>query len=511
LPASQNKFCFAFRHSSLTFNAQYFGMIRKILGLLGLVLLVLIGVLLFNTFRAKPWPSYPDSVKLQPLPDSAILHLSGAIQIPTISISNTSAIDTAAFASFNTYIEKSYPLIHQRLSKKVINNFSYVFEWKGQNAGLAPIILMGHYDVVPVESAVVDKWTVAPFSGLITDSCIWGRGATDDKFGVISILEGVEAMLRKEFVPKRSIYLCFGHDEEVRGRGAKAIAEWLHQQKVRPEMVLDEGGQVTVEKAKGIPRPVAVIGVAEKGYASFELIVEKPGGHSSIPAKETAIDILAAALHKLRTKESPARLTPQLKEFLGRVGSSSDQFVNRMASANMWLFEGVAKSIVESEPEGYAMMHTTIVPTIIEGGVKENVIPTKANAVVNTRILTGETSKTVEDYIRKTIGDPRVQISKIGTEDSDPSAATSSQSPAFKRVESAIQKTIPNVIPTPYQMVGATDSRYYRLISDGVVNFFPMTDAKGFHGMDERLPLIDLQRGIHFIMTIIEETNLEFK
>ena len=93
---------------------------------------------------------------------------------------------------------------------------------------------------------------------------------------------------------------------------------------------------------------------------------------------------------------------------------------------------------------------------------------------------------------------------------SDPSPATSSQSPAFKRVESAVCKTVPNVIPAPYQMVGGTDSRYYRRISDGVVNFFPMTDAKGFHGIDERIMIRDLRRGIQFIMIIIEETDKEF-
>lgn len=182
-----------------------------------------------------------------------------------------------------------------------------------------------------------------------------------------------------------------------------------------------------------------------------------------------------------------------------------------MAVANMWLFEGITKKAVSAEPEGYAMMHTTIVPTIVESGIKDNVVPTRARAIVNTRILTGETAKSVEEYIRKTISDERVTIKKIGGMGSDPSPATSSQSPAFKRVESAIYKIIPDVIPVPYQMVGATDSRYYRRISDGVVNFFPMTDAKGYHGIDERMPILDLQRGINFIRTIIAETNKEFR
>lgn len=453
----------------------------------------------------------PSDAVQQPLPDSAVLHMSQAIQIPTISFSDSSAIDTAAFKAFNTFIERAYPLVHLHLSKILIHQFSIVFEWKGQNASLSPIILMGHYDVVPVETASLDKWTVLPFSGAITDTCIWGRGASDDKSGVIARLEATEAMLRKEFVPQRTIFLCFGHDEEIGGPSAPAMVEYLAQKKVRAEMVLDEGGEITENKLKDVKRPIAVIGVAEKGYASFELSVEKEGGHSSMPADETAIDILTTALHKLRSKTLPSKLTPPVKEFLNRVGSSSDVFINRMAAGNMWLLEGMVKRIIAAKPEGSAMLHTTIVPTIIQSGIKDNVIPADARAIVNSRILPGETSETVESFIQKTIDDDRVKIKKVSRFSADPSTETSIQSPAFKRIESAAYKNIPNVIPAPYLMIGATDSRYYRRISDGVVNFLPQTDSKGYHGINERLPLRDLQRSINFIITIIEESNKEFK
>jgi carboxypeptidase PM20D1 len=485
-------------------------MIRRILSVLGIALLLLVAVVLFNTFRAKPWPVTATSVTSIPLPDSAIQHMSRAIQIPTISIAEKAPIDTVAFNAFGSFLEQAYPLIHQHLSKTMINQFSFVFEWKGQNAALPPFVLMGHYDVVPVEANVINQWKVAPFSGALMDSCIWGRGATDDKLGVISILEATEAMLRRNFTPQRTIYLCFGHDEELRGRSAAAVVDYLAQKQVRPEMVLDEGGEITEAEIKEIDRPVAIIGVAEKGYASFELSVQKEGGHSSIPARETAIDILTAALYKLRNTNPPARLTPPVTAFLHRISSSSDNFLHRMAGANMWLFEGLTKRIMSARPEGYAMIHTTIVPVIIESGVKENIIPATAKATVNTRILPGETAQTVEDYIRNTIDDKRVVIKKNSKSNSEPSSVTSISSPAFKRVESAINKIIPRVITTPYLSVGGTDSRHYRRLSDGVVNFFPMTDSKGFHGINERLPLRDLQRSIQFIMTIIEDSNRSF-
>ncbi len=486
-------------------------MLKKILLFLLFGVLILIAIVLINTFRTKAWPVYPSDKTLQPLPDSAIKHMSEAIRIPTVSISDSSAVDTLAFRAFNSFIERAYPLVTQKMSKTFVREFSIVMEWPGKNPSLAPIVLMSHYDVVPVEAAVIDKWKVPPFSGQITDTCIWGRGAVDDKYGVISILEGAEAMLKKGFTPQRTIYICFGHDEEVSGQGANETVKYLEQKKVRAEMVLDEGGQLSESRIKDVKRPIAVIGVAEKGYASFELSVLKEGGHSSMPPKETAIDILNKALYKLRQKAIPSQLTPQLKEFLSRVGSSSDNFINRMASANLWLFKSIVKNKLAAEPEGDAMMHTTIVPTIIEAGIKDNVIPTEAKAMINSRILTGETAQTVEAYIRKVIDDERVRVKQVGKYNSDPSSSTSTSSPAFKRVESALYRIVPRVLPAPYQGIGATDSRYYRRISDGVVNFMPMTDAKGYHGINERLPITDLQRGINFIMTIIEESDKEFK
>jgi carboxypeptidase PM20D1 len=486
-------------------------MLKKILLFALIAVILLTTIVLVNTFRNKAWPIYPSDAVQQPLPDSAIGHMSEAIRIRTISFSDSSAVDTIAFRSFNSFIERAYPLITQKLEKTFIKEFSLVLEWKGTNPSLAPIILMSHYDVVPVETAVNDQWTVPPFSGHVTDTCIWGRGAVDDKFGVISILEGTEAMLRKGFIPERTIYICFGHDEEVSGQGANETVKYLEQKNIRAEMVLDEGGQLSESRIKDVRRPIAVIGVAEKGYASFALSVVKEGGHSSMPPKETAIDILNKALYKLRKKKIPGQLTPQLKEFLQRVGPSSDNFVNRMAASNLWLFQSIVKNKLASEPEGDAMMHTTIVPTIIEGGIKDNVIPTEAKAIINSRILTGETAETVEEYIRNTIDDDRVKIKQVGKYNSDPSSSTSTASAAFRRVESALYRVVPRVLPAPYQGIGATDSRYYRRISEGVVNFMPMTDAKGYHGINERLPIADLQRGINFIRIIIEESGKEFK
>lgn len=485
-------------------------MLKRILQGIGILLFILIAIVLINTLRTKPWPTKP-STALKPMPDSAVLHMSQAIQIPTVTFHENIPVDTASFIAFENFIGKTYPLLTSQLTKTAINRFNYVYEWKGRNESLQPIILMGHYDVVPVERESMNLWIVAPFGGAITDSCVWGRGAVDDKCGVVSILEATEAMLKKGFVPERTIYLCFGHDEEISGRSAGLVVKYLQQKNVRAEMVLDEGGEIAEEKIREVGRPVAAIGVGEKGYASFELSVEKEGGHSMIPPNESAIDILNDGLYRLKRSPTPFKLTEPVNEFLQRVGTSSNNFFHKMAACNMWLFGEPIKKIVAAQPEGSAMIHTTIATTLLSSGDKDNMIPSIAKAVVNSRILPGENAQMVEQFIHNAINDERIKIKKVSQYGSDPSSVTSTSSSAFKRVENAVYETIPNVLPTPYLGIGATDSRYFRLISDGVVNFVPMTDSKGFHGIDERLPIRDLHRSISFFETIIEESNKEFK
>ncbi len=481
-------------------------MLKRFFYFLGLMVLLLLAVLLFNTLRAKPWPVHK-AAAAEALPDSAIVHMSNAIRIATVSPEDTTRIDSIHFNQFKIFLEQSYPLIHQQLTRTIIKDYSYVYEWKGSDTTLQPIILMAHYDVVPVEPSAVKLWTVQPFGGEVKDSIIWGRGAVDDKAALISILEATENLLKKGFKPVRSILLCFGHNEESTGTGAIAIVDYLQHKHVRADMVIDEGGEITTGKMKDVQRPVAMIGVGEKGYVTFELAVQKPGGHSSKPDKETAIDILAKALYKLRAVQMPPKLTEPLKEYFERVSGTSDDFLNKMALNNLWLFKSTVQKRLATLPEGDAMQRTTIVPTILESGIRENVIPTNAKAIVNCRILTGETTKETLSFIKNAISDERVEITIKGDFNTEPSALTATGSQAFKRMEEAIYQSVDDVIPVPYVMLGASDSRNYRVISDGVVNFTPLTNSKGFHGIDEMLPIKDFQRSINFFSNIIKESG----
>jgi carboxypeptidase PM20D1 len=475
---------------------------KKLGALLVLLVLLLIGWIFIRAFNAKPWPKHKAG-RIAALPDSAISHLSMAIRIPTVSPQDPSRIDTGAFLHYRSFLQSAYPIIHQRLTRDIVTDFSYIYTWKGTDPTLAPLILMAHYDVVPVEPSTVKLWTVQPFGGEIRKDTVWGRGAVDDKCSMISIMEAVEALLRQNYTPRRTVLLCFGHNEESTGQGAIAIARLLQQKGVHADLVVDEGGEITYDRLPDIHRPVALIGIGEKGYATFELLVEKTGGHSSRPDKETAIDILSRALYKLQNEKTSRRILPPTREFLTRISGSSEDLFQKMALNNLWLFEGYVLYKMGEDKDGRAMTSTTIVPTILESGVRENVIPSQAKALVNSRILPGESIKEVEDFVRKAIGDDRVKIRIVGDFSTEPSAMTDFHSDAFKRVADAAAAVADDIIPAPFIMLGATDSRNFRTISNGVVNFCPTTDSKGYHGIDERLPVRDLQRAVQFYTLLI--------
>ena len=480
-------------------------MIRTILKLALFGLLLLIIYLLINTFRApSSIPVYPSSYK-EDTSKNAAQRLSEAIQIRTVSYGDTLPIDTAQFEMFNSFLEKSYPLVHSRLNRIVFGKYSYLYTWKGSDTTLAPYVLMAHMDVVPVESASENLWKVNPFSGAILNDTIWGRGAADDKVAVIAIMESVEKLISKNFNPKRTIYLSFGHDEEVAGRrGAKMISQWFEENHIKPALVIDEGGQIDNTHFKQLKRPVAVVATGEKGYVNIDLSIELSGGHSSMPLKETAIDILANALVKVRSTSMPAVFTPSVEELISRT-KDGEGFLKRMVLNNLWLFRSVLASELEKTKETNAMIHTTLVPTIVKAGIKDNVIPSIAKATINSRILPGQTSEDVLNFVRSTINDDRVKVEKQTISIMEPSSSTPTDHPEFKNVESIIRQTVPNVIVSPFLMLGASDSRYFRSFSDAVLNFSAVQDVKGFHNVNERIGIADLNRMVYFYEELIQK------
>ncbi len=476
---------------------------KKILKVLGAMILVLAVIVIAKTLANKP-TTQKNIVTLAELPSDAIAHMSKAIQLPTETPNDSFKFDTTTFLAYRKFVESSYPLIQKNLPRTTIDSFNYIYEWKGTDTSILPMVLMAHYDVVPVEASAVILWHAKPYGGEVKDNYIWGRGVLDDKSSMISILEATEAQLKAGFQPKQTIYLCFGADEESSGYGATAVTKYFEKQHKRFDIVVDEGGEISTENNKNIKHPIASIGVGEKGYVTLILTAQKEGGHSSVPGKATAIDILSNAVVKAKANQMPLKLIPPIKSYIERISSYNENFIQKMKQSNLWLFEGSLLNEMSEDPHSNALVRTTIVPTIFNSGVRDNVIPTFATAYLNSRILPGETPNDVKAFIEKTIDDTNIKVTIYPNYQNMPSPTTDINSKAFKRIEKAINSIVDDVVVTPMLMVGATDSRNYRTLSDGVINFTPITNGKGFHGIDERMQISDFKKCFNFYSLLIQ-------
>jgi carboxypeptidase PM20D1 len=471
---------------------------KKILLLIVVILLLLVGLIAFKTITA---PNLQSKIKSNPVPaldSNALLHFQQAISYQTISFGDAKEWDSVPFINFRSFLETTYTLVHQKLEREIVNKYSYVYKWKGKNTALNPFILMAHQDVVPIEESTIKQWTCQPFEGIIKDGFIWGRGTTDDKINLISILESTEKLLKENYQPERTVYFVFGHDEEIGGKnGAVKIAELFKQRNIKADMIIDEGGILTKEKVPGLSKPVALIGTSEKGYMSLELSVNKKGGHSSQPENETAIDILLKAIVRLRVNPFEARFVESTQDLMKYLGPEM-KFPNNMAFANPWLFKPLIIKNYSESGTGNAMIRTTAVPTIIHTGIKDNVVPTLATAIVNFRLLPGDSSTFIENKVRELINDKRVIIKHYDENISEASPTTPVSSIAFKRVDSIIKKSYADILSSPFLLIGATDSRHFSKVSENIIKFSPMMDPIGFHGIDERVSLESYQHSLWF-------------
>jgi len=323
--------------------------------------------------------------------DRSAEHLAGAIQFKTISHQDHGKIDRKTFLGLHEYLKKIYPKAHRVMERETVNGLSLLYTWKGGDPAAEPVLLMSHLDVVPVERTTEEAWTHPPFSGDIADGFVWGRGALDVKNGVIGIMEAVERLVGSGFRPGRTVYLAFGHDEEVLGNeGAAEISRILGSRGVRLAYTLDEGGFIRDNIMPGVVKTVALVGIAEKGYLSLELSARDAGGHSSTPRRRTAAGRIAAALCRLERNPFAARLTSPVEAMFTCLGAEA-AYPYKIAYTGLRFLWPFMKRELAASPQSDAMIRTTIAPTMLEGSGKENVMPNLVRAVVNLRILQGET------------------------------------------------------------------------------------------------------------------------
>jgi len=474
---------------------------------LGAAVTALVG---FTLARTIGYGTAQRPVRAEPpveLPPGAGERLAGALRIPTVSYEDPAAFDGEAFRALHRYLEATFSAVHSELRREAVATHSLLYTWHGSDPSLEPILLMGHLDVVPVEPGTERNWRQGPFSGRIADGFIWGRGALDNKAAVVGILEATEMLLREGFRPRRTVFFAFGHDEEVGGMGgAREVAALLKRRGVRLEMILDEGGMIGDGVLPDLSVSLAMVGIAEKGFLSVELSTRIGGGHSSLPPPQNAVGILSAAIARLDRHPMPARLVTPTRQLFERIGPQLS-LARRAAFANVWLTWPIVLRRLEINPAANAMVRTTMAPTIFQAGTKDNVLPSGARAVVNFRILPGDSVAEVLEHVRRVIDDERVEISKTGRFYAEPSAVSDIESASFRNLERAIRSTIPDAVVAPCQVVVVTDSRHFAELTANIFRFLPLPlrpgDLERIHGTNERVALHDYEGAIRMYRQLL--------
>ena len=433
--------------------------------------------------------------------DAMLRRFSQSIQYQTISGDEGSELDSTAFNDFLTFLRISFPRVHNTMDDTLFNDYTPLYFWEGSDPSLDPILLMGHYDVVPIDSTDIDSWEQEPFSGRAQDGYIWGRGAMDDKFTVMALMETAEYMIAEGYQPQRSIYFAFGHDEEIGGEdGARAVSRYMQDNDIFLQTVVDEGGAI-VDGALPLDKPVALIGIAEKGYLSLELVARSTGGHSSRPKKDNAIAILSEAVVKLNNNPFSSSIDGVVEQMFNSIAGEMP-FSFQVVYANRWLTEGFFRNRLLADPSTAAMVRTTTAPTMLEAGIKDNVLPNEARAVVNFRIIPGDTFETVTEHVRNVIDDDRITVRRYGETQVLPSSISNVNSSGFETLQQAIMDVQRDVYVAPYLVFGATDSRHYSTVSDQIYRFSPMTissdDLSRAHGTNERVSVDAYLNSIRF-------------
>ena len=349
------------------------------------------------------------------------------------------ATDYAEFDKLHAFLKASFPQAFAKLDVHYVNKYSLVMVWKGSEPKQQPYMLAAHLDVVPTPD--LHNWKEDPFAGTIKDGFVWGRGAIDDKHSALGWLETIEDLLKSGFKPKRSIYFAFGHDEEVGGfQGAAHIAKWIAQN-VGPrdcfEFILDEGLFIIDGAVPGHKKPIAFVCVAEKGYLSVELTVTCEPGHSSTPPAETAIGILSKAVKRIEDSPLPAHFNGPARSMFSGLREYAGAL--KYIVFNLWLFGPVLSWVLQRKSQTNSIVRTTTALTQFNAGVKDNVIPSSARAIINHRIHPFDTIESVIAWDTAAVADVRVKIRPYSVP-VPPAPVSDSEHAAFFDIRSAVHR-----------------------------------------------------------------------
>ncbi len=440
-------------------------------------------------------------------------NLSEAIKIKTVSYADDEKIDWGEFERFRNFLLDTHPLIKEKLSLEIIGKANLLFRWAGKDSSLDPIALLSHQDVVPIEEGTEGDWVHPAFDGFDDGEFIWGRGALDMKNHLIAVVEAVETLLEEGFEPERDVYLLFGDNEEIVGgeeNGAVQLMETLKERGVHLDSVLDEGGAMLPVNIKGVisNKMLAGIGIAEKGYADYEVSVRSKGGHSSQSPKHTAVGKIAQVAMDIENHQFKSNLTPDVYSLFSEIGRNTTYPV-RLIACNIRFLKPLLLEIMKQIPPAASFIRTVTGITMAEGSPSPNVLPQKASITVNFRMMPGTSVADVEKHIRKVVRNKDIEISLLSGK--EPSAISPTDSRCFNIIKNIVVNNYDNAIVAPFLVMGGTDACHYQPICENIYRYAPFRATTELllttHGTNERLPIECIEDSLSFFKIYIREAS----
>ena len=424
--------------------------------------------------------------------------LAEAVRIQTISYQERSQIDLGEFQRFHAFLRATYPRVFGQLVVETVNDYSLLIRWGGSDQALQPVLFTAHMDVVPIEPGTEQDWRHPPFAGVVADGRIYGRGTLDDKQGLLGLLEAAESLLAEGFTPRRTMVFAFGHDEEISGKqGAAAIARRMRELGLHFDWMVDEGGMILSDNPMLPDNSMAMINIAEKGYLTLTLVATGDGGHSSNPPEISTIGRLSAALQRIESNPFPPRLVGPVEAMLEAIAPHVGQ-PERLVFNNLWLTGGIVAGRMADDRLTIPFVRTTTALTMFNAGVKENVVPQRAEAKVNFRLLPGDTPDEVVAKIRALVDDPLIEIS-YDEWDNVPGVADH-EGGGYAVIAAAVASVYPDTLVVPSLLTATTDTRHYIDLADNQYRFHGVmiasSQVESVHGTDEYIDVASYEKSI---------------
>lgn len=379
----------------------------------------------------------------------------------------------------------------------------FIATWKGKNPAAGPIVISAHMDVV---DAKPEDWKRDPFTPVVENGYLYGRGASDTKFDTVQAMVAVMGLRKSGFVPERSIVLAFSGDEETTMITSKIIAEKLKGAR----LVLNvDGASGTLDEASGKPAFWSWQG-AEKTYADFALEVTNPGGHSSAPRADNAIVQLAGALTRIGAHHFAPEVNDITRDYFVK---AADFVSDPLLAAAMRAFaadpaDKAAIAVLRGNPAYVGKIATTCVPTMASAGHGLNALPQRATAFVNCRIFPGHTPAAVMAELSAVAAEPAMTIRQIDPEYTTASPASPYEPVLVGAATRAIQAAFGKVPVIAAQASGASDSMWYRALgvpSYGASGTFMRESDDFSHGLDERVPISNIGKSLEYYRLLLTE------